>query len=338
MVCDIAGGETVADDLAACVHVIGEAEVATEGAKIDRDEGGGCGRAGVSGDRGPDEDCTQDEHELARPQDTTGGSPAGCGGVRGDVPWRHRASSTRERGLTHRHPAALRLRGVVAVAVVSAPEPIVAIEHQPENLGRIEGRERILEELPPSPVGGHHDEQGVHDPRDEPTVGYGGNRRCVDDDVVVLPPRFFKQLVEPRRMERLVGTRGTPTGWEHRKTRAGKLPHHVRQRQTLVRDRVRETSTVGVLDAEDATDAGLAKVGLDEENAHSRRLGKGTGQVDRCRGLAVARGRAFLTLPPCGGAPGTAQPRTRLARRSSPSSRLASLASLTRGERACRKC
>src|SRR5260370_517812 len=114
-------------------------------------------------------------------------------------------------------------------------------------------------------------EQGSHDPRDDAAGGAGGHRRRADHDVVALPPRLFKQLAEPRRMERLVGTRGAPAGLEHRKTRAGKLPHHVRQRQTLVRDRVRETSTGGAREPEHGTGAGPAKVGRDEETSPPRR-------------------------------------------------------------------
>ena len=68
--------------------------------------------------------------------------------------------------------------------------------------------------------------------------------------------------------------------------------YHVRQRETVVRERVGEPPRVRALQGELVPDTGPAQVGLDEEDARPRRLGQGAGQVDRCCRLAVARGRA----------------------------------------------
>jgi hypothetical protein len=59
-----------------------------------------------------------------------------------------------------RQPAALRMRRVVAV--IRARGTVVAVEHQPQDLGRIEGGERLLEEFPPGPVGPNHDDEPFH--------------------------------------------------------------------------------------------------------------------------------------------------------------------------------
>ena len=70
------------------------------------------------------------------------------------------------------------------------------------------------------------------------------------------------------------------------------MPHHVRQGETVVRERVGEPPRVRAPQAELVPDTGLAQVGLDEENPRLRRLGQGASQVDRRRCLTVARGRA----------------------------------------------
>src|SRR5439155_18612250 len=119
-----------------------------------------------------------------------------------------RTSSTESVAPSRRPPQATppRLGGRFHVPAVVAlvGGRVVAVEHEAYDLRRVDETYRLRQRASGGSIRRDHDKNPVGALRDEPAVRDGNKRRRVEHDVVVVPTRIVHQIVEPRRLEKLV--------------------------------------------------------------------------------------------------------------------------------------
>ena len=124
------------------------------------------------------------------------------------------------------------------------------------------------------PVGRHDQEKAIHPSADDAAVLDGGQRRGVDDDVIVLASGLLEELAEARRLQHLVGAgRGVPRADDRQVERRPRLRDPV-EREARVQDRADEVRAVGVPEAEELAERGPPEIGIDQEHAGLRAPGR----------------------------------------------------------------
>ena len=84
----------------------------------------------------------------------------------------------------------------VVIEVVARMRTVSLIEHNPDNLCRVQGGQRFLDQPPRRPVSGHDQEEAVYPSANDAAVLDGGQGRGVDDDEIELSPRLVEDRLE----------------------------------------------------------------------------------------------------------------------------------------------
>src|SRR5436309_933578 len=92
----------------------------------------------------------------------------------------------------------------VSAVVARAGGRVVAVEHQAHDLRRVDETQRLRQRASGGPIRREYDKHSVGTLRDEPAVRDGNKRWRVEHDVVVASARLVHQLLESRRLEKLV--------------------------------------------------------------------------------------------------------------------------------------
>jgi hypothetical protein len=86
---------------------------------------------------------------------------------------------------------------------------VILVQYQANELGRVHDMERFRKQLRGRLVRRHDHKEAV-DPRfDKPAVREGDQRRCIDNNIVVVLPRFLQEFSKARQLEHIIrGSQG----------------------------------------------------------------------------------------------------------------------------------